>query len=105
MRIIKATLEHLDLIAPLFVKYREFYGQPPYPDSSRKFLEKRLKRGESVAKISMKETEQGYEMNDFCQRKFLQFCKAWLNRDKNYVEQLRMRGALKMNQLSYQMVA
>ena len=64
-----------------------------------------LKRGELVVKISMKETEQGYEMNDFCQRKFLQFCKAWLNRDKNYIDQLRMRGMAKMNQLSYQMVA
>ena len=41
MRIIKATLEHLDLLAPLFVKYREFYGELPYPDSSRDFLEKR----------------------------------------------------------------
>lgn len=29
MRIIKATLEHLDLLTPLFVKYREFYGQLP----------------------------------------------------------------------------
>ena len=26
MRIIQATLEHLDLLTPLFVKYREFYG-------------------------------------------------------------------------------
>lgn len=43
MRIIKATLEHLDLLTPLFVRYREFYGQLPYPDSSRSFLEKRLK--------------------------------------------------------------
>lgn len=35
MRIIKATLEHLDLLTPLFVKYREFYGQLPYPDEHR----------------------------------------------------------------------
>ena len=26
MRIVQATLEHLDLLAPLFVRYREFYG-------------------------------------------------------------------------------
>jgi hypothetical protein len=31
MRIIQATLEHLDLLTPLFVKYREFYGSLPYP--------------------------------------------------------------------------
>lgn len=44
MRIIQATLEHLDLLTPLFVKYREFYGSLAYPDSSRAFLEKRLRR-------------------------------------------------------------
>ena len=48
MRIVQATLEHLDLLAPLFVKYREFYGMLSYPESSRKFLEKRLRRKESV---------------------------------------------------------
>lgn len=42
MRIIKASLQHLDLLTPLFVRYREFYGQLPYPDSSRSFLEKAL---------------------------------------------------------------
>jgi len=41
MRITQATLEHLDLLTPLFVKYREFYGALPFPDSSRAFLEKR----------------------------------------------------------------
>ena len=46
MRITQATLEHLDLLTPLFVKYREFYGSLPYPDSSRAFLEKRLRRAD-----------------------------------------------------------
>ncbi|MDH1140089.1 GNAT family N-acetyltransferase, partial [Pseudomonas mosselii] len=53
MRIIQATLEHLDLLTPLFVKYREFYGQLPYPDSSRAFLEKRLKRKESIIYLAL----------------------------------------------------
>ncbi|MCF1489560.1 MULTISPECIES: GNAT family N-acetyltransferase [Pseudomonas] len=53
MRIIQATLEHLDLLTPLFVKYREFYGQLPYPDSSRSFLEKRLKRKESIIYLAL----------------------------------------------------
>ncbi|WP_266095622.1 hypothetical protein [Acinetobacter haemolyticus] len=44
-------------------------------------------------------------MNDVCQKKFLSFCRAYLNRDKNYIDQLRMRGMAKMNQNSYQMVA
>ena len=51
-----------------------------------------MKRSNDVAKISMIETEQGFEMNDVCQKKFLSFCRAYLNRDKNYIDQLRMQG-------------
>ncbi|AJQ49263.1 MULTISPECIES: GNAT family N-acetyltransferase [Pseudomonas] len=66
MRIIKATLEHLDLLTPLFVKYREFYGQLPYPDSSRSFLEKRLKRDESVIYLALPDDDDSKLMG-FCQ--------------------------------------
>ncbi|MDF2642591.1 MAG: acetyltransferase [Pseudomonas sp.] len=53
MRIIEATLEHLDLLSPLFVKYREFYGEMAYPEASRDFLEKRISRGESVIYLAL----------------------------------------------------
>ncbi|MBA1203077.1 GNAT family N-acetyltransferase [Pseudomonas capeferrum] len=66
MRIIKATLEHLDLLTPLFVKYREFYGQLPYPDTSRSFLEKRLKRDESVIYLALPDDDNG-KLLGFCQ--------------------------------------
>lgn len=66
MRIIKATLEHLDLLTPLFVKYREFYGQLPYPDTSRSFLEKRLKRDESVIYLALPKDDDNKLMG-FCQ--------------------------------------
>ena len=57
MRIVQATLEHLDLLTPLFIKYREFYGELPFPDSSRKFLETRLKRKESVIYLALADDE------------------------------------------------
>lgn len=66
MRIIKATLEHLDLLAPLFVKYREFYGELPYPDSSRAFLKKRLERDESVIYLALADDDDKKLMG-FCQ--------------------------------------
>ncbi|MBF8747715.1 GNAT family N-acetyltransferase [Pseudomonas putida] len=66
MRIIKATLQHLDLLTPLFVKYREFYGELPYPDSSRAFLEKRLKRDESVIYLALPDDDDG-KLLGFCQ--------------------------------------
>ena len=64
-----------------------------------------MKRGNEVAKISMVETEQGFAMNEVCQKKFLSFCRAYLNKDNKFIDQLRMRGMAKMNQNSYQMVA
>ncbi|MCY1439700.1 Acetyltransferase (GNAT) family protein [compost metagenome] len=66
MRIIQATLEHLDLIAPLFVRYREFYGELPYPDSSRAFLEKRLKHKESVIYLALPDDDDS-KLLGFCQ--------------------------------------
>jgi GNAT superfamily N-acetyltransferase len=38
----------VDLVAPLFDAYRQFYGQPPDPGGARQFLAERLDRGESV---------------------------------------------------------
>lgn len=66
MRIIQATLEHLDLLTPLFVKYREFYGELPFPDSSRAFLEKRLRREESVIYLALPDDDDN-KLLGFCQ--------------------------------------
>jgi len=66
MRIIQATLEHLDLLTPLFVKYREFYGELPFPDSSRAFLEKRLRRDESVIYLALPDDDDSKVLG-FCQ--------------------------------------
>ncbi len=65
MRIVQATLEHLDLLTPLFVKYREFYGELPFPESSRKFLEKRLSRQESVIYLALADDDG--RLLGFCQ--------------------------------------
>lgn len=66
MRIIKATLEHLDLLTPLFVTYREFYGEPALLDSSRTFLEKRLRREESVIYLALS-VDDDQKLLGFCQ--------------------------------------
>ena len=65
MRIVQATLEHLDQLTPLFVNYREHFGQLPYPDSSRAFLEKRISRKESVIYLAMADDED--KILGFCQ--------------------------------------
>lgn len=65
MRIVQATLEHLDLLTPMFIQYREFYGELPLPDSSRKFLENRLKRQESVIYLALADDEE--RLLGYCQ--------------------------------------
>lgn len=74
-----------------------------YPSYKKGFIV--MKRGKEVAKISTKETSKGFEMNDVCQKRFASFCRVWMNKDKRFINQLRMRGISKSMQFSYQMVA
>ena len=91
MRIVQATLEHLDQLTPLFVKYREFYGELPYPDSSRKFLETRLRRKESVIYLAMPDDED--KILGFCQLypsySSLSLKRVWILNDIYVTEEAR----------------
>lgn len=53
----RAELEDLDAVVPLFDGYRVFYGQPSDLDAARTFLADRLKRGESVIFLAVAEGE------------------------------------------------
>ena len=48
IRTVRAGLDDLDALVPLFDGYRQFYRQPSDPDGARAFLAERMKRGESV---------------------------------------------------------
>ena len=65
MRIVQATLEHLDQLTPLFIKYRELFGQVAYPESSRKFLSTRISRKESVIYLALADDED--KLLGYCQ--------------------------------------
>lgn len=47
-QIVRASLEHLDQVAPLFHAYRDFYAQKDDLSRSRAFLEERMLNNESV---------------------------------------------------------
>lgn len=51
--VIRATVEHLDLVAPLFDGYRQFYKQPSNLDGARQFIKDRLIRHESVIFLAL----------------------------------------------------
>jgi len=49
----RATVADLDLVAPLFDAYRQFYGCSPDLELARGFLGERLDRGESVVFVAV----------------------------------------------------
>lgn len=48
MRITQASLEHLDQLLPMFIRYREFYGAMPQQIDSKTFLTERISREEAI---------------------------------------------------------
>jgi ribosomal protein S18 acetylase RimI-like enzyme len=55
MQIIRAGAEHVELIAPLFDLYRQFYKYKSDLEGALRFLAERLKNGESVAFLALDE--------------------------------------------------
>ena len=53
--IVRASLEHIELVAPLFEAYRQFYRQPPEVEAARRFLTERLTGNESVLFLALSE--------------------------------------------------
>ena len=53
IRIRQAAAEDLDLVAPLFDAYRQFYKQPSDLDLSRTFLRDRIRHNESVIFVAL----------------------------------------------------
>lgn len=55
--IIQASLEHVEVLTPLFDGYRQFYKQPSDLEGARKFLSERLANKESVIFLASNEKE------------------------------------------------
>jgi ribosomal protein S18 acetylase RimI-like enzyme len=59
-----ATLADLDVIAPLFDAYRQFYGQASDLGVARSFVRDRLENNESVVLLA---TNEAWQVVGFCQ--------------------------------------
>ena len=55
VRTVRAGLDDLEAIVPLFDGYRQFYRQPTDPIGARAFLAERIKRDESVIFLAIVE--------------------------------------------------
>jgi GNAT superfamily N-acetyltransferase len=81
--VIRATLEHLDLVLSLFCDYREFYRLPREEDAARTFLASRLQRQDSAILLAL--DGDGGEASGFVQLypvfSSLQMAPAWILND------------------------
>ena len=57
MHILRATLDHLDSLVPLFDGYRVFYAQDSNVEGARDFLKKRLEQQEAVIFMAFPEAD------------------------------------------------
>ena len=53
MQIIRAGAEHLDVVAPLFDAYRQFYKQQADLPAARRYIERRMKNGDAVIFLAL----------------------------------------------------
>ncbi len=59
LAIVRATLDDLPLLLPLFDGYRQFYKQPSNLEAARLFLTARLEENSSVIFLALRTDEQG----------------------------------------------
>jgi GNAT superfamily N-acetyltransferase len=95
--IIRANIEHVGLLTPLFDAYRQFYQQPSDLQGAQAFLTERLERGESVIFLGLLEKEGGSQQPvGFTQLYPLftstQMRRMWLLNDLFVAPQARQRG-------------
>jgi GNAT superfamily N-acetyltransferase len=55
----QATIDDIDLITPLFDRYRQFYGKPTDLNAARQFLLERLNNHQSVIFVAIAENGDG----------------------------------------------
>lgn len=57
MKIIRAQLEHVELVIPLFDAYRKFYKQRSNLPGAREFVTERMKKDQSVIFLAVEEKD------------------------------------------------
>jgi GNAT superfamily N-acetyltransferase len=60
--ITRASLEHLDILTPLFDGYRQFYLQPGNPQAARQYLKARIEDNSCVIFVAVDENGSGVGM-------------------------------------------
>lgn len=97
MKVVKASIEYIDLLVPLFDGYRVFYEQTSDPEGARKFLTSRINNNESVIFAAMKEENGEHIAMGFVQLypsfSSVSMKKTWILNDLYVAEGYRKGGA------------
>lgn len=96
-QIIQADLQHLDIIAPLFDSYRQFYRQAPDLPKARAFIEARLAEDESVIFLALDDEGNGLGFTQL----YPSYCSVeaqhvWILYDLFVAPQARRKGVAKL---------
>ncbi|MGM0846109.1 MAG: N-acetyltransferase family protein [Bacillota bacterium] len=95
MKVVRAEIQHLDLVAEVFNQYRVFYGQPQDLESCREFLRERMNQNESIIFLAV-EGEEKMEPLGFTQLypifSSVSLRSHWLLNDLFVTEKARRRG-------------
>ena len=70
MKIFKAEQWNMDILLPLFERYRMNYGMKKNPDRTLAFLHNRIRFSESVIFIAVKERQEAEEQNNMVETQF-----------------------------------
>ncbi|ATL49324.1 GNAT family N-acetyltransferase [Chitinophaga caeni] len=92
MEIIKASLAHIDLVAPLFNEYRVFYQQEDDLPAAKAFLTARLQNNESVIFLASVDGKAAGFTQLYPIFSSISMGKSWLLNDLFVNENFRKKG-------------
>ncbi len=96
MEIVKASLEHLELISPLFDAYRVFYDQESDMNVARSFLKARLTNNESVIFLALDSEGRGLGFTQlYPSFSSVSAARAWVLNDLFVADNARKQGVAK----------
>ena len=91
MQIVRADVSQVEQVAPLFDRYRQFYGQPSDLNRAAEFLRDRLTNNESIVFLAVAETALGFTQL-YLSFSSVSLQKVWILNDLFVLPEARNRG-------------
>jgi len=88
----RATLDDLDLVAPLFDGYRRYYGQASDLPRAKAFLRERLERNESTILLAMRDGQAAGFTQLYPMFSSVRTARLWILNDLFVAENARRSG-------------